>query len=73
MSEKSQLAQLKDMTTIVADTGDFETISKFTPEDATTNPSLILKAAQMPEYKYLVDEVVASLKGSDLSLSLIHI
>ena len=63
MSAKSQLAQLKDMTTIVADTGDFEAISKFTPEDATTNPSLILKAAQMPEYKYLVNEV----------LSLIHI
>ena len=67
MSEKSQLDQLKDMTTIVADTGDFEAISKFTPEDATTNPSLILKAAQMPEYKYLVDEVIASLKGNDLS------
>ena len=42
MSEKSQLDQLKNMTTIVADTGDFEAISKFTPEDATTNPSLIL-------------------------------
>ena len=69
MSEKSQLDQLKDMTTIVADTGEFEAISKFTPEDATTNPSLILKAAQMPEYKYLVDEVVASLKGNDLSSS----
>ena len=67
MSEKSQLDQLKEMTTIVADTGDFEAISKFTPEDATTNPSLILKAAQMPEYRYLVDEVVASLKGNDLS------
>ena len=60
MSAKSQLAQLKEVTTIVADTGDFEAISKFTPEDATTNPSLILKAAQMPEYRYLVDEVVAS-------------
>lgn len=69
MSEKSQLDQLKEMTTIVADTGDFEAISKFTPEDATTNPSLILKAAQMPEYKYLVDEVVASLKGGNLSSS----
>ena len=69
MSAKSQLAQLKEVTTIVADTGDFEAISKFTPEDATTNPSLILKAAQMPEYKYLVDEVVVSLKGNDLSSS----
>ena len=69
MSAKNQLDQLKNMTTIVADTGDFEAISKFTPEDATTNPSLILKAAQMPEYKYLVDGVVASLKGGYLSSS----
>ena len=48
MSNISKLAQLKEMTTVVADTGDFEAISQYSPEDATTNPSLILKAAQMP-------------------------
>ena len=51
MGAVNQLEQLKKVTTVVADTGDFEAISKFAPEDATTNPSLILKAAQMPEYK----------------------
>jgi transaldolase len=56
---KSKLAQLKEMTTVVADTGDFEAISQYSPEDATTNPSLILKAAQMPTYKSLVDDVVS--------------
>ncbi|GIR41711.1 MAG: hypothetical protein CM15mP51_24910 [Porticoccaceae bacterium] len=60
MGAVNQLDQLKKVTTVVADTGDFEAISKFAPEDATTNPSLILKAAQMPEYKYLVDEVISS-------------
>ena len=60
MGAINQLDQLKKVTTVVADTGDFEAISKFAPEDATTNPSLILKAAQMPEYKYLVDEVISS-------------
>ncbi len=66
MSLVNQLDQLKKVTTVVADTGDFEAISKFAPEDATTNPSLILKAAQMPEYKYLVDEVISSV-DADLS------
>ena len=66
MGAVNQLDQLKKVTTIVADTGDFEAISKFAPEDATTNPSLILKAAQMPEYKYLVDEVISSV-DADLS------
>ena len=46
MSAISKLTQLKEMTTVVADTGDFEAISQYSPEDATTNPSLILKAAQ---------------------------
>ena len=67
MSAKSKLEQLKDMTTVVADTGDFEAISQYSPEDATTNPSLILKAAQMPSYKSLVDEVIASVSGGALS------
>ena len=66
MGAVNQLDQLKKVTTVVADTGDFEAISKFAPEDATTNPSLILKAAQMPEYRYLVDEVISSL-DADLS------
>ena len=66
MGAVNQLDQLKKVTTVVADTGDFEAISKFAPEDATTNPSLILKAAQMPEYKYLVDEVISSV-DADLS------
>ena len=67
MSAISKLAQLKDMTTVVADTGDFEAISQYSPEDATTNPSLILKAAQMPSYERLVDEVIASVSGGALS------
>ena len=66
MGTVNQLDQLKKVTTVVADTGDFEAISQFAPEDATTNPSLILKAAQMPEYRYLVDEVI-SLVDADLS------
>ncbi len=68
MGAVNQLDQLKKVTTVVADTGDFEAISKFAPEDATTNPSLILKAAQMPEYKYLVDEVISSI-NTNLSSS----
>lgn len=59
----NQLDQLKKMTTIVADTGDFETMKKFTPRDATTNPSLIFAAAQMPQYKGLVEEAVTFAKS----------
>jgi transaldolase len=47
----NQLEQLKQYTTIVADTGDFQSIKAFAPQDATTNPSLILKAVQKDEYK----------------------
>ena len=68
MGAVTQLDQLKKVTTVVADTGDFEAISKFAPEDATTNPSLILKAAQMPEYRYLVDEVISSINTNLSSL-----
>ena len=67
MSPISKLAQLKEMTTVVADTGDFEAISQYSPEDATTNPSLILKAAQMPSYERLVKEVITSVSGGTLS------
>ena len=54
----SKLDQLKSMTTIVADTGDIDSIKAFHPTDCTTNPSLILKAASMPQYKHLVDEAI---------------
>jgi transaldolase len=54
----SKLDQLKAMTTVVADTGDMEAIRAFAPTDATTNPTLILKAAQMPGYAQLMDEAV---------------
>jgi transaldolase len=67
MSAKSKLQQLKDMTTVVADTGDLEAISYYSPEDATTNPSLILKTAQIPSYKGLVEEVITPTSGGALS------
>jgi len=53
------LDQLKAMTKVVADTGDFETMREYKPVDATTNPSLIYVAAQKEEYIGLVDEAVA--------------
>src|SRR5437867_874204 len=63
----SQLDQLKKFTKVVADTGDFTTIKEFAPQDATTNPSLIFKAAQMPAYKELLEKVIAESKKSGLS------
>lgn len=63
---ENQVEQLKKLTTIVADTGDIEAIRKFKPQDATTNPSLIFKAAKMPAYSNLVDDAVKNGKG-DLS------
>jgi transaldolase len=54
----NQLEQLKQYTTIVADTGDFQSMKAFTPRDATTNPSLILKAVQKDEYKPLLEKAV---------------
>ncbi len=54
----SQLSQLKQMTTVVADTGDIEAIAKFQPQDATTNPSLLLKAASLASYQGLVKDSV---------------
>ncbi|KXJ58055.1 MAG: transaldolase [Colwellia sp. Phe_37] len=53
-----QLSQLKAMTTVVADTGDIEAIAKFQPQDATTNPSLLLKAAALPNYQALLSTAV---------------
>jgi len=54
----NQLEQLKQYTTIVADTGDFQAMKVFAPQDATTNPSLILKAVQKDEYKHLLEQIV---------------
>jgi transaldolase len=55
---KNLLEQLREMTVVVADTGDIQAIKKFTPRDTTTNPSLITAAAQMPEYQEIVDETL---------------
>ncbi len=55
----NQLEALKQFTTVVADTGDFKQIAAYSPQDATTNPSLILKAVQKPEYAHLLQETVA--------------
>lgn len=63
----NQLDQLKQHTKVVADTGDFETMRAYKPQDATTNPSLILAASQKAEYKPLVDKALADHKGSSLS------
>ena len=63
----NQLDQLKHFTKVVADTGDFGTLREYAPQDATTNPSLILKAAQMPEYKHLVEKAIADVKKMNVS------
>jgi transaldolase len=66
----NQLDQLKTFTQVVADTGDFESMKAFTPQDATTNPSLILKAATSPTYEALVDQAITD-AGSGASLDAI--
>src|SRR6185436_6050357 len=58
----SQLDQLKKLTKVVADTGDFATLKQYTPQDATTNPSLLFKAAQMAEYKPVVEKAITDAK-----------
>lgn len=63
----SQLDLLKQYTTVVADTGDFASIKQYAPQDATTNPSLLLKAAEIPEYKPVVDKALAAAKKSSQS------
>ena len=55
----NNLESLRKYTTVVADTGDIEAIGKYRPQDATTNPSLLAKAAQMPQYRHLVDEALS--------------
>jgi transaldolase len=63
----SQLDQLKQYTRVVADTGDFESIRQFKPQDATTNPSLIYAATQKAEYSYILDQVIQDRKNSGLT------
>ena len=58
----NKLPQLRKLTTVVADTGEIDAIKKYQPEDATTNPSLILKAAQIAEYAPLIDQAIAYAK-----------
>jgi len=64
----NSLEKLKQFTTVVADTGDFQTMKKYQPQDATTNPSLILSATQKPEYQQLVNDAIeyGKSKGKDL-------
>ncbi len=62
----NQLEALKQFTTVVADTGDFRQLAQFKPQDATTNPSLILKAVQKPDYQPLMADVVKRFKGRAL-------
>jgi transaldolase len=63
----NQLDALKKLTKVVADTGDFESMRAYKPQDATTNPSLILAAASKPEYAHILDKVIADRKSSGLS------
>ena len=69
----NQLEALKQYTTVVADTGDFLQLAQFRPQDATTNPSLILKAVQKPEYAPLLAETVAAHKGQPLDVVMDHL
>ncbi|MBF6023027.1 transaldolase [Lysobacter niastensis] len=62
----SQLEQLRALSAVVADTGDIEAIARFQPLDATTNPSLLLKATSLPAYAPLIDAAIAKARGDDL-------
>src|SRR4051795_9722351 len=66
-TQSNQLEQLKRFTKVVADTGDFETIRDFKPQDATTNPSLIFAATQKEQYGHLLQEVLRDRKSSGLT------
>ncbi len=67
------LDQLKQHTTVVADTGDFQSIAQFLPQDATTNPSLILKAVQKPEYQPLFESTVQAHRGESVGEMMNHV
>jgi transaldolase len=69
----NQLDQLKQHTVVVADTGNFKQLAAFAPRDATTNPSLILKAVQQPDYAPLLAETVAAHKGQPLEQIVDHV
>jgi transaldolase len=62
MMAKTLLAQLREMTTVVGDTGDIDAIEQVRPQDATTNPSLLAAAAQMPQYSKIVDDTLLDAK-----------
>jgi transaldolase len=66
-TKSNQLEQIKQFTTVVADTADFESIREFEPQDATTNPSLVYAATQKENYKHFLDEVLADRRTSNLS------
>ena len=63
----NQLEALKQFTTVVADTGDFKQLAQYQPQDATTNPSLILKAVQKPDYAPLLKQAVDRFRGRPLA------
>lgn len=69
----NQLDALKSLTTVVADTGDFLQLAQFRPQDATTNPSLILKAVQKPEYAPLLQHTMGQHGKADLALAMDHL
>jgi transaldolase len=66
LPKTTQLEQLKAFSKVVADTGDFESMRVYKPQDATTNPSLIFAAAQRPEYADLLERAVKDLKDTSL-------
>jgi len=67
MNQTNHLEQLKKFTTVVADTGDFATMEEYKPQDATTNPSLILQASSKPEYRPLVEQAIKEHESSSLT------
>ena len=69
----NSLAQLRQHTTVVADTGDFDQIARFSPQDATTNPSLVLKAVQSPRYLPLLQRAVAQHPGASVATVVEHL
>ena len=69
----NQLDALKLYTTVVADTGDFQQIGQFHPQDATTNPSLILKAVLMPQYQALLQDTLHQHPGAAVDVLMDHL
>jgi transaldolase len=69
----NSLDQLRQHTTVVADTGDFDQLAQFTPQDATTNPSLVLKAVQQPRYRALLEQAVAAHPGASVTAVAEHL